>query len=193
MTIQHGGAAATGQHVNGRGGWLAAQLPPALGRDRVIAGFMRAFEEIADSVREQIADLEYELDINHASPEMLSYVASWLGVEIDAETAASDDPATRDAQRRLIRAVGQALVWRGTRRGVEALLEALTDGRAEVRDAGGVFGPTERLPSADDLVVVELDQTGAMTRHQLAAFLADELPVGARVQLRVRSEGGGDR
>jgi hypothetical protein len=38
--------------------------------------------------------------------------------------------------------------------------------------------------------VVELDQTGSLSRHQLATFLADELPVGARVQLRVRSEPG---
>jgi len=177
--------------MNGRSGWLAAQLPPALGRDHVIAAFLRAFEEIVDSVREQISDLEYELDVNHASPEMLSYIASWLGIEIDTETAASGDPAVRDAQRRLIRAVGQALVWRGTRRGVEALLEALTDGRVEVWDTGGVFGPTDRLPPADDQVVVDLDQTGSLSRHQLAAFLADELPVGARVQLRVRSEQGG--
>jgi len=165
-------------------GWLAAQLPPAMTRDDpVIAGFVRAFEEIADSVREQVDDLEYELDVNHASPEMLGYVASWLGVDIGV----GGDSA---AQRRLIRAVGQALVWRGTCRGVEALLEALTDSRVEVTDTGGVFGPTERIPPADDLVTIELDHTGAMSRQQLVAFLAEELPVGARVELRVHSGGG---
>ena len=37
---------------------------------------------------------------------MLSYLASWVGVAIDAAQAASADPEVRDVQRRLIRAVG---------------------------------------------------------------------------------------
>jgi phage tail-like protein len=171
-------------------GWLLAQLPPAMGRDEVIGGFVRAFEEIADSVREQIADVEYEVDVNHASPEMLAYLASWLGVDIDAAMVAADDHETRDAQRRLIKAVGKALVWRGTRRGLETLLEALTDSRVEVTDAGGVFALGEPVPPADDRVIIELDHPGLLTRAQLLAFVADELPVGARVELRIRSEEG---
>jgi phage tail-like protein len=169
-------------------GWLLGQLPPAMGRDKVIAGFVQAFEEIADSVREQVDDIEYEVDVNHASPEMLAYLASWVGLDIDAALVAADDPDTRDAQRRLIRAVGKALVWRGTRRGLETLLEALTDSRVDVYDSGGVFAPDDRIPQADDRVVIELDHTGMLTRQQVLAFLADELPVGARVELRIRSE-----
>jgi phage tail-like protein len=168
-------------------GWLLAQLPATMGRDEVIAGFVRAFEEIADSVREQITDIEYELDVKLASPEMLAYLASWLGVDVDRTATGSDSAAMR----RLIRAVGQALVWRGTRRGLETLLEALTDGRADVLDSGGVFGVGDRLPPADDLVTVELDHTGSLTRQQILAFLAEELPVGVRVELRVRSEDAG--
>jgi phage tail-like protein len=178
--------------VNGRssGGWLVAQLPAAMRRDGVISGFVRAFGEIGDSVRDQVNDVEYELDVNLASPEMLSYLASWLGVAIDSAMAASDDPVVRDVQRRLIRAVGQALVWRGTRRGLETLLEALTDSRVDVRDPGGVFGPGDQVPPGGDTIVVELDHPGLLNRQQILAFLAEELPVGVLVDLRIRSEGG---
>lgn len=174
--------------VNGHSGWLVDQLPAGMRRDRVLAGFVKAFEEIGDSLREQISDVEYELDVNLASPEMLSYMASWIGLDIDSAMAASDDPDVRDAQRRLIRAVGEALVWRGTRRGLETLLEALTDSRVDVIDSGGVFGPRDVVPPASDVVVVELDHTGLLTRQQVMAFLAEELPIGVRVDLRVRSE-----
>jgi phage tail-like protein len=174
--------------VNGHAGWLLEQLPAGMRRDRVIAGFVRAFEEIGDSVREQVTDVEYELDVNLASPEMLAYMASWIGVDIDEAMVSSPDPAVRDAQRRLIRAVGQALVWRGTRRGLETLLEALTDSRVDVLDTGGVFGPQDKVPPASDVVVVELDHTGLLNRQQVMAFLEEELPIGVRVDLRIRSE-----
>jgi phage tail-like protein len=184
----------TGPAASGQQGWLAAQLPAVMRRDPVIGGFVRAFEEIADSIREQISDIEYELDVDLASSEMLSYLGSWLGVEIDTAVGAStEDPSLRDAQRRLIRAVGSALVWRGTRRGVETLLEALTDSRVEVTDSGGIFGPDRAIPPRDDLVIVELDDIGSLSRQQILAFLADELPVGVRVDLRIRSDVDGER
>lgn len=174
-----------------RRGWLIDQLPAVMRRDPVIGGFVRAFEEIGDSIRAQVDDIEYELDVDLASPEMLSYLASWLGVEIDTAIVASDDVRLRDAQRRLIRAVGRTLVWRGTRRGTEGLLEALTDSRVDVSDSGGIFGAADSIPPADDVVVIEIDQLGSLTRQQVLAFLADEVPVGARVDLRVRSESSG--
>jgi phage tail-like protein len=179
-----------GSAPRGSRGWLLNQLPSGMRRDEVLGGFVRAFEEIGDSLREQISDIEYELDVNLASPEMLSYLASWVGVAIDSAMAASTDPVVRDVQRRLLRAVGQALVWRGTRRGLETLLEALTDSRVDVHDPGGVFGPGDQIPPGNDTIVVELDHPGLLNRQQILAFLADELPIGVLVDLRIRSEGG---
>ena len=171
-----------------RDGWLLAQLPPVMGRDQVIAGFVRACQEVADGLRDRVDSVEHELDVDLAAPEMLTYLASWVGVP--AETIPVQDESLRDAQRRLIRAVGQVLGWRGTRRGVEVLLEALTGARADVSDSGGVFGRDDPLPSADDTVRVELTHTGGLSEQQILAFLAEELPVGARVELTVRPARG---
>jgi len=177
--------AEAGARPGGRSGWLLAQLPAVMRRD--LGGFVRGFEEIGDGLRDQIDDIEYELDIDLASSEMLSYLASWLGVEIDGAVVASEDARLRDAQRRLISAVGRALLWRGTAHGVEILLEALTDSRVTVSDSGGVFGAEDSVPPATDSVIVEIDHLGSLTRRQILAFLDDELPVGTQVELRVRA------
>jgi phage tail-like protein len=171
--------------MNTHNGWLVGQLPQAMARDRVIEGFVHACQEVADGLRHRVESVEHELDVDLAAPEMLTFVASWLGVP--AETI--EGPG-RDAQRRLIRAVGQVLGWRGTRRGVETLLEALTGGRVDVSDSGGIFGRDDPLPAADDVVRVSLAHTGGLSEHQILAFLADELPVGTRVELQVRAPKG---
>src|SRR5262245_35892554 len=113
-----------------------------MARDPVIAGFVTALEQIADSIRDRMSTVEHELDVDLASPEMLSYLAAWLGVELSTISGYDDDGPSpngarggrhavelreaardRDAQRRLIRSVGQVLGWRGTRQGLEVLLE----------------------------------------------------------------------
>jgi phage tail-like protein len=174
--------------VNTHNGWLIGQLPQAMARDRVIDGFVHACQEVADGLRHRIESVEHELDVDLAAPEMLTFVASWLGVQ--AETLGSADEPVREAQRRLIRAVGQVLGWRGTRRGVETLLEALTGGRVDVSDSGGVFGRDDPLSPADDVVRIAMAHTGGLSEQQILAFLADELPVGARVELTVRAAKG---
>jgi phage tail-like protein len=166
--------------------WLVGQLPQAMQRDDVVVGFVTACAEVADGLRDRVTTVEHELDVDLAGPEMLSYLASWLGVELET-IVSPDEPSARDSQRRLIRAVGQVIGWRGTRRGVETLLEALTGARADVSDSGGVFGRDDPVPPADTVVRVSLTHTGGLSERQILAFLAGELPVGTRVELTVRS------
>jgi phage tail-like protein len=166
--------------------WLVQQLPQAMSRDRVIVGFVQACGEVADGLRDRVTTVEHELDVDLSGPEMLSYLASWLGVQLET-IAAADESVARDAQRRLIRAIGQVIGWRGTRRGVETLLEALTGARAEVSDSGGIFGRDDPVPPADNTVHVSLSHSGGLSERQILAFLAEELPVGTRVELRIRS------
>lgn len=171
-------------------GWLVNQLPQAMAKDRVVAAFVGGCEEVADGLRDRAGAIEHQLDVDLAAPEMLSYLASWLGAQLETTGGAADADA-RAAQRRLIRAIGQVLGWRGTRRGVEILLEALTGSRVSVSDSGGVFGSGDRMPPADDVVRVELTHLGGLSERQILAFLSEELPVNARVELRVRGKGRG--
>jgi phage tail-like protein len=159
--------------------WLVDQLPRVMSADPVLRSLVLAFEEVADTVRERIDNVEYQMDTGLASPEMLQFLGSWLGVELEPT-----DPA--EYRRSMVREVGRLLGWRGTRFGVEALLEAATGARVTVTDNGGVYGRNDRVPPADWVVVVQMDHTGHLTERQVLGFLQSELPLGARVQLDVR-------
>jgi phage tail-like protein len=167
-------------------GWLVSQLPRAMAADPVLFGFVAAFEEVADSVRERIDSVEHQVDTGLATPEMLQYLASWLGLELEP----SDPP---EYQRELVREVGRLLGWRGTRYGIEGLLEAATGSRVTVSDGGGVYGQNDPVPPPDPVVTVRLDHTGHLSERQVLRFLEAELPLGAQVELDVRfpSRGGG--
>jgi phage tail-like protein len=159
-------------------GWLTAQLPRVLAEDPVLSGVVRVVEEVADTYRCEVDALEQHLDAGSASAAMLRYLASWLGADLDPSISLG-------RQREVLRAVGPLVGWRGTRRGVEGLLEALTGARVRVGDDGGVWTSEEPRPSPSLRVVVDLTDLGEMTGPQLYAFLADELPVGADVVLRL--------
>jgi phage tail-like protein len=162
-----------------RDGWLVEQLPRVMAADPVLHDFVTAFEQVHDTVRERIDAIEYQMDTGLASPEMLQYLGSWLGIELEPT-----DPA--EYRRSMVREVGRLLGWRGTRFGVEALLEAATGARVTVIDAGGVYGGNDQVPPPDPVVVVQMDHTGHLTERQVMGFLQSELPLGAKVRLDVR-------
>lgn len=163
-------------------GWLVGQLPRVMAEDLVLRGFVTALEEVAGTVRDRVDSVEHHLDTGLAAPEMLQFLAGWLGVELEPT-----DPA--DYQRTLVREVGRLLGWRGTRHGVETLLEAATGSRVTVRDNGGVYGGDDPEPPADDRVVVQLDHTGHLSERQVRRILEAELPLGSRVELDIRFPG----
>ena len=88
--------------------WLVEQLPRTMAQDPVLRGFVLAFQEVADTVRERIDSVEHQMDTGLASPDMLQFLGSWLGVELEPT-----DPA--EYRRSMVREVGRLLGWRGTR------------------------------------------------------------------------------
>jgi phage tail-like protein len=148
--------------------------------DPVLAGVAGLCEEIADTLRAGADSVEYQLDLATVSTPMLRYLASWLGADLDPAISV-------DRQRELMRAVGPLLSRRGTRHGLEHLVEALTGSRAKVSDGGGAY-PARHAPQADPgrpVVVVELDDAGELSEAQLRALIQAELPVGVLADLRL--------
>ncbi|AEV83108.1 phage tail protein [Actinoplanes sp. SE50] len=160
--------------------WLLAQLPQTMARDPFLAGFVTGCQQVADSVRAQIDDLEHELDVDLASPEMLAYLGSWLAVSLRPATT----PAELDDQRRLIRAVGSVIGYRGTCYGLERLLSALTGAHVTIGDPGGVALPGEPDRPGGD-VRIEMSGTGRCDVAQVHAAIREELPVGVGYRLVV--------
>jgi phage tail-like protein len=164
-------------------GWLVQQLPRVMAEDLVLRGFVTALEEVATTVRDRVDSVEHHLDTGLAAPEMLEYLARWLGVELEP----TDPP---EYKRALVREVGRLLGWRGTRYGVESLLEAATGSRVTVTDTGGVYGGDDPVPPDDLKVVVQLDHTGHLSERQVRRILEAELPLGSQVELDIRFPGG---
>jgi phage tail-like protein len=157
-------------------GWLLAQLPRAMTGNLLVQAFVAAAEHTGDSVRSQLDVLEYQLDPELASPEMLIYLGGWLGYLFDP----LDTPAVH---RPLLRAVGKLLVKRGTKEGVRELVKQLTGGEVSIADGGGVFGPGQDVPEQDLTVRVEISQLGPVSEKRLRAIIEQELPIGARLDL----------
>jgi phage tail-like protein len=163
-------------------GWLLAQLPRAMTGNLLVQAFVDAAEHTGDSVRVQLDALEYQLDPDLASPQMLIYLGGWLGFPLDA----LDDPAFH---RPLLRAVGRLLMQRGTKAAVHELLTQLTGGPVSVEDGGGVFGPGQQVTEENPTVRVELSRIGPISPERLAAIIERELPIGARLELIVPHDG----
>jgi phage tail-like protein len=157
--------------------WLRRQLPTPLAQDPFLIDFLSIFEHVGHTVQQSVDSVEHHVDVTLAPPAMLRYLGGWLGLALDP---GSDE----ERHRQLLHTVGPLLGWRGTRRGLEGLVEALTDGRVRVHDHGGVFTRSEQLPRQDPTITVEVDHLGDLTAADLHA-LAAEVPAGARVEIVV--------
>jgi phage tail-like protein len=160
---------------------LLRYLPAVMARDPFVAGLVGIVEEVAGTVRADVDSIEHHLDLNLADAEMLRYLAAWIGLVLD--------PASTPAQsREAIRAAAEGLGWRGTRRGLEAHLTALTGHRVRVDDTGGVYVTPEEPPPGPARVVVEVPRGGHLTREQIVACALEEVPVGTTVVVRYPDE-----
>jgi phage tail-like protein len=163
-------------------GWLVEQLPRCLAADPFVPRLVGVTEELADSVRSRIDGIEHFLDVGLAPPELVRWLGSWLGLVVEPSLP-------EDRQRELVRVAGRELGWRGTRRGLERLVSALTGGPVRVSDGGGAF-PAGEAPPSGGPVVVQVEGTVGVDERGLLAFIEGELPVGTVVELRVGPVGG---
>jgi len=156
---------------------LADQLPRPLAEDPLLRSFTLIFEDIADSVRAPVLGFECFLDPGLAPLDFVRWMAGWLGLNLD-------DSLPEARQRSTVRTAGALLPLRGTKWGLQGLLESLVGGEVEVIERGGVFRE-ERAPDYDPRVTVRIANPGGMEERQLRRFIEAELPAGVELELVV--------
>lgn len=163
-----------------RSDWMLGQLPMGMLDDELFVRFVSIFEEVATSLVEGADNIPNVVDPTVAPVPVLSWLGSWLGVNWI-------EPSLPDAvQRRLVRECGSALAWRGTRRGLETVLRAVTGGDVTVTDSGGVRrGSTPGASAPDPRVRVVVRSTGWMSDDDFVELVTDEVPASVHCEIVV--------
>lgn len=160
--------------------WLVEQLPEVMSAHPFSRDFLAIFEDVADTVRARVDNVDHHLDVGLTPPDELGWLASWLAQTVGGL------PIHR--QRQVIAVAGRELPWRGTIHWLRALLAAYTGAAVEVTDTGGVYLPGDWRPDRRT-VTVRLTDTGGLSRHQLQRLIRGELPVDADLDLHLPADG----
>jgi phage tail-like protein len=158
-------------------GWLLRELPRPLAEDQFLSQFLRIFEDIGGGLRSRVGRFHRDLDPGLAPPEFRRWMAGWLGFALDPSLP-------EEQQRNLLRAAGPMFPLRGTKRGLQGLLEAFTQSKVEITDGGGVFA-SGAAPAASNQVTIKVSSTGAISEAHLMELVQLEAPANAVIDLRV--------
>ncbi|HEU4424869.1 MAG TPA: phage tail protein [Pilimelia sp.] len=152
---------------------LAAGLPPAFFGNDFTYGLIEAFDAVLAPVFATLDDFDAYLDPRYAPEDFLRWLAGWVGFPLDERW-----PAER-LRVHLADAV-EAVLWRGTVRGVAAAVRAYTGEQPEVIDTGGVassarpLGPIPGEPRPR--LLVRVPGTAGIDPEVLDRIVADVKP-----------------
>jgi phage tail-like protein len=104
-------------------------LPPIYSDDDFMGRFLLIFETILSPIERTIGNLHYYFDAQMAPPELLPWLASWLGLALDERWP-------EEQRRALILAAVDLYQWRGTRRGLSEFLRLYTGLTPDIIELG---------------------------------------------------------
>jgi phage tail-like protein len=116
-----------------RDDWLLNQLPMGMIEDDFFARFVGIFQHVATTMLDGVDNLENVIDVTVAPEPVVRWMGTWLAI------GAIDSSLTHQLQRRIVRECAKILAWRGTKRGMTALLELMSLGPVTIEDSGGVY------------------------------------------------------
>jgi phage tail-like protein len=161
-----------------RDDWLLQQLPVGMVEDEFLVRFVSIFQEVTETVYHQIDNLPHMFDVTIAPSSMVRMLGRWIGLDWV-------DPSLPDGlQRQIVRAYFSILSQRGTRRGMQHLLEVISGAPAEVDDDGGVF-PEGESPDDPAHVRLRVETSGWATEADLLRIVRSELPASVTFELFV--------
>ncbi|MCC6190909.1 MAG: FHA domain-containing protein [Anaerolineales bacterium] len=154
-------------------------LPALYSADDFLGRFLLIFESILSPVERTIDNLHHYLDARLTPPEMLPWLASWLGLVLDERWP-------EERRRELIRAAVELYQWRGTRRGLTEFLRLYTGLAPEIVEPG-LAG--RRAASGDDafrfVVRLRAPNASRIDRAVVEAIIDAEKPAHAGYTLEI--------
>lgn len=153
---------------------LASGLPAAFFGNDFTAGLVSAFDEVLAPVFATLDDFDAYLDPRYAPEDFLRWLCGWLGSPVDERLPA-------DGLRARLRDSVEAVMWRGTVRGVAAAVRSHTGRDPRIEDSGAVSTshlPMRPLPGAarQRLVVRVSDPDGNLDADLLHRVVAAAKP-----------------
>jgi phage tail-like protein len=103
-------------------------LPSLYRDDKNMESFLHIFEDILNPVENRVDNLELYFDPALTTEPLLSWLASWLGLTLDANL-----PLER--RRELVASAAELYRWRGTKRGLTEYLRIITGTAPEITES----------------------------------------------------------
>ena len=153
-------------------------LPAIYSADDFLGRFLLIFESILSPIDRTVSNLHYYFDAQMTPPELLPWLASWLGLALDERWP--------EAQRRaLILAAVDLYQWRGTRRGLSEFLRLYTGLTPEIVESGvGKRGATE-ADAFRFIVRIKVPDPAAVDRSVIETIINAEKPAHTGYSLEI--------
>ncbi len=158
--------------------WLAQQLPVGMIEDKFLVRFLRIFEDVGETVLQQVDTIPHLFDVTVAPDVMVRTIGAWVGLDWV-------DPSLDDAaQRKVVRGYSGALLQRGTRIGLVRVLSLICGKGVKVTDSGGVYRDGH-APQNDPHVEIDVPSRGWATEADLIRIVRSELPASVTFELSI--------
>ena len=155
---------------------MVDQLPAGMLADDFFTRFVSLFQAQADTLVAHADNLEHLVDPAVAPPDMVRWMAGWIGQD------GLDPGLAVDLQRRMLVTTARTLPWRGTLRGLRDVLTLFSGAPAHVEDGGGVWREGGAPPDTA-WVIMRVAGTGGLSEADFVDLVADEVPAHVRAEL----------
>lgn len=159
-------------------------LPALFQEDGFALRFTAALDEVLSPVFSVLDNLDSYLDPSLAPVDFVEYLAAWVGVELD-------ETWPEDRRRELVSQAVELYRWRGTVRGLSALVRIYAGVEPEIEERGGTaWSPTPggELPGRPEpglTVRVRVPEPATVDAGRLEAIVAAAKPAHVPHQVEV--------
>ncbi len=141
-----------------------------------IGRFLLLFEHILSPIDRTVENIPYYFDAEVAPPEFVTWLASWLGIVLDARWPI-------DRQRDVVRRAWELFSWRGTRRGLALFIELYTGVTPEVIEPALRDIAQDRTKAFSFAVRVTVPRSAGLSRQLVETIIHHEKPAFAAATL----------